>query len=102
VINSYVAQGTPLLSSTPSVLSVTDSSFILKDKINANGGSTITASGAVWGIDPDPKLPSPKHTSTGVHIGAFFYYCPGVKAKHHLLCTRLCYQFCRNYISATS
>ncbi|HEX5155296.1 MAG TPA: sulfatase-like hydrolase/transferase [Parafilimonas sp.] len=71
VINNYVAQGIPIISSNPSILFINDSSLKLKDTIKANGGSTVTASGAVWGTKPNPKISSSNHTSTETLQGPF-------------------------------
>ncbi len=70
VINGYVAQGIPLLTAQPVVTSITSSAFILKDTIQINGGSTITASGAVWSTSPNPDTTS-NHTNTKVTWGEF-------------------------------
>ncbi|HEX5153802.1 MAG TPA: sulfatase-like hydrolase/transferase [Parafilimonas sp.] len=71
VINSYVAQGKPLLSLQPSISIINDSSIRIDDTIKANGGSTVTASGVVWSTNPNPEVSSSRHTSTGVILGAF-------------------------------
>jgi arylsulfatase A-like enzyme len=71
VITNHVAQGKPLISLNPSLALRSDSSVILEDTIRTNGGSTITASGAVWSTSPNPKIPSSDHKSTGVMWGPF-------------------------------
>ncbi|HEX5153784.1 MAG TPA: sulfatase-like hydrolase/transferase [Parafilimonas sp.] len=71
VINGYVAQGTPLISLNPSLSGITESSVVLKDTIRADGGSTVTASGAVWSTSPYPELSSSSHTTSGVTWGPF-------------------------------
>ncbi|HEX5155175.1 MAG TPA: sulfatase-like hydrolase/transferase, partial [Parafilimonas sp.] len=70
VITSYVAQGIPIISA-PSLSSLTGFSVTLKDTIYQNGGSTVTASGAVWSTKPDPEIPSSSHTSTETLQGPF-------------------------------
>jgi arylsulfatase A-like enzyme len=81
VIKSYVAQGTPLLSLTPALLNITDSSLVLKGSVFTNGGSTITAGGAVWSTSPNPEISSCKHTSDGTINGAFLTLVKGLKAN---------------------
>ncbi|HEX5151339.1 MAG TPA: sulfatase-like hydrolase/transferase, partial [Parafilimonas sp.] len=81
VINSYVTQGTPLISSTPSLSFITDSSLVLKDTIRINGGSTVTASGAVWSTGPDPEISSCGHTSIGMMSGPFSTQVTGLNAN---------------------
>jgi arylsulfatase A len=71
VINSYVVQGTPLISLDPRLSAITSSSVVLKDTINTNGGSTITASGAVWSTSPNPEISSSGHTLSGKSAGTF-------------------------------
>jgi hypothetical protein len=78
VINNYIAQGTPLISLNPSLLSVTDTSALLKDTIDENGGSTVTASGAVWSTKPNPEISSCDHTTTGKMLGHFRTWATGL------------------------
>ncbi len=70
VINSYVAQGTPIFSNI-AFSALTDSSIILKDSILIDGGSTITKSGFVWGANANPAMSSSKHVTNNIQIGTF-------------------------------
>jgi len=81
VINHYVAQGTPLLSLTPPLSLITDSSVVLRCTIKSDGGSTVTASGAVWGTSPDPEISSSNYTQTGISCGPFLTQVTGLKAN---------------------
>ncbi|HEX5153680.1 MAG TPA: sulfatase-like hydrolase/transferase [Parafilimonas sp.] len=81
VINSHVAQGTPLISSTPSLSDITHSSVVLKGTVFTNGGSTITASGAVWSTNPHPKISSSTYTSGGMIDGSISSFIKDLKAN---------------------
>jgi arylsulfatase A-like enzyme len=71
VITNHVKQGKPLIALSPSLALLSDSSVIVEDTIRTNGGSTITASGAVWSASPNPTISSSDHRSTGVMWGPF-------------------------------
>jgi arylsulfatase A len=70
VINGYVKQGVPILANAD-IISISDSSAILEDSVQTNGGSTIKAIGAVWSKKPNPELSSSPHSSDGIIAGPF-------------------------------
>jgi arylsulfatase A len=70
VINSYVKQGVPILGNA-GITSISDSSAILEDSVQINGGSTIKAIGAVWSKEPNPELSTSTHSSDGEIEGPF-------------------------------
>ncbi|MBV9961786.1 MAG: sulfatase-like hydrolase/transferase [Parafilimonas sp.] len=70
IINGYIAQGIPILD-TAGVSSVSDSSALIRNSIEINGGSTITASGVVWGTHPGVSVSSDSHTSENIPGGKF-------------------------------
>jgi arylsulfatase A len=69
-LNYYISQGVPLFSNI-SLISVTDSSVVLRDSIMINGGSTVTESGFVLSTTPDPIIASALRVSTQIGMGAF-------------------------------
>jgi arylsulfatase A len=80
VINGFIAQGFPLLKA-PVLFSATDSLAIITDSIRTNGGSTITASGAIWSIAHDPVLESGNYTSDNINHGEFRSYITGLNSN---------------------
>jgi len=79
-IKMYVAEGTAILE-TPKVSSVTDSSATVLNSIKVNGGSTITASGVVWGKKHAPVLKPANHTSENLSAGEFYSSIKGLEAN---------------------
>jgi arylsulfatase A len=80
VINSYRAQGTPLLSETD-LSATTDSSSIATDTIYTNGGSTISSSGVVWSTDPNPTLLTGSYSSGTAGTGWYKSNMHGLSAS---------------------
>lgn len=80
VMNGYIAQGFPLLAK-PFVTSVTNSTAVLKDSIQINGGSTITASGIVWSTEHDPTLSSGNLIPGNACIGSYNSFISGLASN---------------------
>lgn len=80
VINSYIKQGTPILSKAD-IVNISDSSVTLEDSILINGGSTIKNNGIVWSQNPGPVYPSSAHASDTTFIGPFQSTGKGLKVN---------------------
>jgi hypothetical protein len=80
VIKSYVAQAKPVLAN-PEALLVTDSSAAVESSIGINGGSTISASGIVWGKQHKPVLSPGNHTSENSYSGKFLSFINELNAN---------------------
>ena len=65
-----MSQGLPIFRH-PVLSHITDSSVVITDSIQINGGSTITASGAVWSTIPNPEIISSPYSSDGKLSGLF-------------------------------
>jgi len=77
VINSYRAEGIPLLSGAQTS-SITDSTALASATIDINGGSTVATSGVVWSTSPGAGVPADNYTSETAQIGAFKSYMKGL------------------------
>lgn len=73
IINSYIAQGAPILDATR-VSAITDSSATVVNSIRVNYGPPINASGAVWSIVQNPVLSVENHTAENIDNGAFYSF----------------------------
>ncbi|HVX27818.1 MAG TPA: sulfatase-like hydrolase/transferase [Parafilimonas sp.] len=80
VITEHIAEGAPIFRKS-ALSNVTDSSVVITDSIEINGGSTITSSGIVWNIFPNPTVSSCSHTSNGPAKGKLQATIKNLKAN---------------------
>ena len=68
------------ISATVSATSITTSAATSGGNITADGGSSITARGVVWGTSSNPTVPSASSTSNGTGTGSFTSSITGLSA----------------------
>jgi arylsulfatase A-like enzyme len=80
VFNNHIQQGFALFE-TPVAFTTTDSSTLVHDTIDIDGGSGITARGVVWSEDHNPTLSGGNYTFDGTGNGIFGTKIPGLKSN---------------------
>ena len=80
VFTNYIQQGFALFE-PPVAFTTTDSSTLVHDTIDIDGGSGITARGVVWSENHNPTLSSGNYTLDGTGNGIFGTVIPGLKSN---------------------